>query len=349
MSHSATATPAETGARAHDDSAASAPTTALTIYGCRPDEAALFRELAPQTGITPRFIDAAPSEASAELARGTRHVSVGHQSRVTASTLRAFARAGVTSLSTRSVGCDHIDLEEAARLGIAVGTVAYSPDSVADHTLMLMLMAVRHAAQTVRRVDAGDFRLGERRGRELRDLTVGVVGTGRIGSAVIARLHGFGARVLSVDTRMPVSRGSASADDVTLDELVERSDIVTLHAPLTNETHHLLDARRLARMRPDAVVVNTARGGLVDTAALLEALESGRLGGAALDVVEGEEGVFYTDRRRHPIDGSLARLRALPNVLITPHAAFDTDHALHDIVENTLRACLEFENGRRDG
>jgi D-specific alpha-keto acid dehydrogenase len=233
----------------------------------------------------------------------------------------------------------------AARLGITVGTVAYSPDSVADHTLMLMLMAVRHAAQTVRRVDAGDFRLGERRGRELRDLTFGVVGTGRIGSAVIERLHGFGARVLSIDTRMP-----SPGDRMTLDELLERSDLVTLHVPLTAETHHLLDARRLARMRPDAVVVNTARGGLVDTEALAEALEGGRLGAAALDVVEGEEGVFYADRRTHPLEsGPLARLRALPNALITPHAAFDTDHALRDIVEDTLRACLAHENGRPHG
>ncbi len=315
---------------------------ALTLYGCRADEAALVRRLAPGFDLAPSFVDDAPSLANAELARGSRCVSVGHQRRVTHDILQAFARCGVEHLVTRSVGSDHIDLPTATHLGITVSTVVYSPDSVADHTLMLMLMAVRHAAQTVRRVDAGDFRLGPRRGRELRDLTVGVVGAGRIGSAVITRLHAFGARVLSVDARTPAGVG--------LDELLERSDVVTLHAPLTAETHHLLDARRLARMRPDAVLVNTARGGLVDTGALADALETARLGAAALDVVEGEEGVFYADRRARPLEnGPLARLRALPNVLLTPHAAFDTDHALHDIVTHTLRACHDHEIGRRRG
>ena len=142
----------------------------------------------------------------------------------------------------------------------------------------------------IRRADVHDYRLNDVRGKELRDLTVGVIGTGRIGAAVMDRLRGFGCRILAYDTRP-----KASADYVSLGELLEQSDIVTLHTPLTAETHHLLDRHRIERMKHGAVIVNTGRGALVDTEALVSALESGRLGGAALDVLEGEEGIFYAD------------------------------------------------------
>jgi D-specific alpha-keto acid dehydrogenase len=132
---------------------------------------------------------------------------------------------------------------------------------------------------------------------------------------------------------------------VPLDDLVRESDVVTLHTPLTPETHHLLDRRRIERMKPGAFVINTGRGALLDTHALLAALESGRLGGAALDVVEGEEGVFYADHRSAPLpDSPLLRLQAMPNVLISPHTAYYTDHALSDTVENSLVNCLNFES-----
>jgi D-specific alpha-keto acid dehydrogenase len=226
-------------------------------------------------------------------------------------------------------------------VGISVETVAYSPDSVADYTLMLMLMAVRHAKSVIRRADVHDYRLNGVRGRELRDLTVGVIGTGRIGVAVMDRLRGFGCRILAHDTR-----AKTTADCVSLGELLEQSDIVTLHTPLTSETHHLLDRHRIERMKSGAVIVNTGRGALVDTEALVSALESGRLGGAALDVLEGEEGIFYADCRDKPIESRLLlRLHQLPNVLISPHMAYYTDRALSDIVENSLLNCLQFTSG----
>jgi D-specific alpha-keto acid dehydrogenase len=180
------------------------------------------------------------------------------------------------------------------------------------------------------------------RGRELRDLTVGVIGTGRIGAAVIERLRGFGCRILAHDAapQAPLT----SVDYVPLDDLVSQSDVVTLHTPLTAETHHLLDDRRVARLKHGAFVVNTARGPLIDTAALVAALESGRLGGAALDVVEGEEGIFYTDCRDRPMSTALRRLQELPNVVVSPHTAYYTDHALSDTVENSIVNCLTFES-----
>ncbi|GAA1395558.1 D-isomer specific 2-hydroxyacid dehydrogenase family protein [Kitasatospora putterlickiae] len=323
--------------------------TRVTIYGCGPDEAAQFRELAPGFGVLPVITDAAVSEATSELAAGSRCVSISHKTPVTHATLRALRAAGVRYVSTRSIGYNHIDVEYAAGIGVFVGNVSYSPDSVADYTLMLMLMAVRGAKSIVRRTDAHDYRLSEVRGRELRDLTVGVVGTGRIGVAVLDRLRGFGCRVLAHDTRL-VDRPGAAVEYVPLDELLRRSDLVTLHARLTEETHHLLNRRRLARMKDGALIVNTGRGGLIDTEALVDELESGRLGGAALDVVEGEEGVFYTDCRDKPIASkALLRLQELPNALITPHTAYFTDRALRDTVENSLINCLTFESGNQHG
>jgi D-specific alpha-keto acid dehydrogenase len=321
------------------------PTTGITVYGCGEGEVALFLEIGARLGVRLTITGAAVSGANIGLAAGNRCVSVGHHARITASTLRALRDAGVEYLSTRSIGHDHIDVAYAASLGIRVGTVAYSPDSVADYTLMLMLMAVRNARSVLRRADVGDYRLHEVPGKELRDLVVGVVGTGRIGTAVIERLRGFGCRILAHD-----SRPRASARYVSLDDLVRHSDIVTLHLPLDRHTHHLLDGRRIGLMPPGALVVNTGRGSLVDTEALIRALESGRLGGAALDVLEGEEGVFYADRRRRADEcGPLSRLQRLPNVLISPHTAYYTDHALRDTVEGSITSCLGFEAGRRHG
>jgi D-specific alpha-keto acid dehydrogenase len=318
-----------------------ARTLGVTIYGCGQDEAALFRQLAPRLGVVPTVTQAAVSEGNAGLALGNRCISVGHKTRVTSSTLLALSEAGVKYISTRSVGCNHIDVEYAEAVGIAVETVVYSADSVADYTLMLMLMAVRHAKSVIRRVDVHDYRLNEARGKELRDLTVGVIGTGRIGGAVMDRLRGFGCRILAYDTQP-----TASADYVSLGELLQQSDIVTLHTPLTAETHHLLDRHRIERMKHGAIIVNTGRGALLDTEALVRALEGGSLGGAALDVLEGEEGIFYADCSDKPIESRLwLRLHELPNVLITPHTAYYTDHALRDTVEQSLTNCLSFQHG----
>ncbi|CAM5684356.1 Lactate dehydrogenase OS=Streptomyces fumanus OX=67302 GN=vanH PE=3 SV=1 [Streptomyces fumanus] len=273
--------------------------TRITLYGCGPDEAALFRELAPALDVRPVITDAPVCAANAELASGSRCISVDHRTPLTHETLRAPARIGVRYISTRSIGYDHIDVAYARRAGMLVENVSYSPDSVADYTLMLMLMTLRDAKAMVRRTDAHDYRLSGTRGKELRDLTVGVVGTGRIGTAVMNRLKGFGCRIMACDERPAANPGTA-VEHVPLDELLLHSDLVTLHTPLTPHTRHLLDRRRLALMRNGALIVNTGRGALIDTEALVRELESGRLGGAALDVIEGEEGIFSTDCRDNP-------------------------------------------------
>ena len=312
----------------------------ITIYGCGQDEAVLFREMAPGFGVQPTITDAAVSDANLELALGNRCISVSHKSQISGSILLALRQAGVRYVSTRSVGYNHIDMHYAESVGISVENISYSPDSVADYTLMLMLMAVRNAKSTMSRVQVHDYRLNDVRGKELRDMTVGVIGTGRIGVAVMDRLRGFGCRVLAYD-RCP----KTSADYAPLDELLQQSDVVTLHTPLNVDTHHLINRQRIEQMKHGAFIINTGRGSLLDTEALLPALESGKLRGAALDVLEGEEGVFYSDHRNKPIESKqLLRLHELPNVLISPHTAYYTDHALSDTVENSIINCLKFES-----
>lgn len=324
---------------------AAAPATGITVYGCGRDEAVLFREMAPRFRVVPTITEEAVSEATAGLASGNRCVSVSHRTGIADSALLALSKVGVAYISTRSVGCNHIDVEYAGSVGITVENIAYSPDSVADYTLMLMLMAVRHAKSMIRRADVHDYRLNDVRGKELRDLTVGVIGTGRIGAAVMDRLRGFGSRVLAHD-----NRPGTAAEYVPLDELLRRSDIITLHTPLNSGTHHLLDRERIGRMKRGAFLINTGRGALLDTDALVAELESGRLGGAALDVLEGEEGIFYADCSDKPVGSTaLLRLQKLPNVLISPHTAYYTDHALSDTVANSLTNCLEFESRNQHG
>jgi D-specific alpha-keto acid dehydrogenase len=315
----------------------------ITVYGCEPDEVDMFNELSPRFGVVPTITSDAVSETLVVSVPGNRCASVGHKSEISASMLRALKETGVEHVSTRSIGVNHIDLHAAAHLGITVENATYAPDGVADYTVMLILMAIRNAKETVSAANHCDFRLRSVRGRELRDLTVGVVGVGNIGRAVIRRLRGFECRVLASNHRDEES----TAQLVSLDELLLESDVVSLHLPLNAETHHLIGRREIERMKQGAFLINTGRGSLVDTDALVAALEAGKVGGAALDVLEGEEGLFYFDCTNRPIDDHrLLALQRLPNVIITPHTAYYTRRALYDTVEQTLTKCCNFERSR---
>jgi D-specific alpha-keto acid dehydrogenase len=319
----------------------------ITVYGCEQDEADMFGELAPLFGFMPTLVGAPVSATSVVSVPRNRCISVGHKDEISARELRALKDAGAAYVCTRSIGLDHIDLPAAERLGIAVDNVVYAADGVAEFTLMLMLMAIRNAKEIVSSAERHDFRLPPVRGRDLSDMTVGVVGVGHIGTAVIRRLQGFGCRVLAHNDGR---KAAAEADFVSLPELLAESDVVTLHVPLNAATHHLVGREQIDAMKPGALLVNTGRGALVDTDALIAALESGRLGGAALDVLEGEDGLFYFDCTKRPVDnGFLLRLQALPNAIVTPHTAYYTRRALRDTVEKTLTNCLNFERSQANG
>lgn len=280
------------------------------------------------------------SKENAFLAAGSECISVGHKTKVTKETLEELQKMGVRYLSTRSIGYNHIDTQAAKRLGVTIGNVAYSPEGVAEYTIMLMLMLLRKMPDILNRSRDWDFRLGGLRGNELGSMTVGVIGTGTIGKAVIERLKGFGCRVIAYDVHQ-----NCDVTYVPLEELLRQSDVVTLHTPLNEATWHLMDESHLKMMKQEALLINTGRGALIDTSALLTALTEQKLGGAGLDVVEGEDDFFYQDCRSRKMEHSyLARLMELPQVIVTPHAAYYTEHMLNDTARQTLGNAMAFED-----
>lgn len=314
----------------------------LTVYSCQPDEVLLFQRYAARYGVNLSLIYEPVSVKNTVQSAGSPCISISHSAPVTAAILNSLYDVGVRYISTRSIGCDHIEIKHAQKLGICVGNVTYSPDGVADYTLMLMLMASRRVKSILRHTDVQNFNVQGTYGRELRSLTVGVAGTGRIGCAVIERLRGFGCHILAFDL-YPNTDLVALVDYVDFDTLLAQSDILTLHMPATSNTQYIINRRTLAQMKAGTVLINTSRGALVDTYALIEAIEAGTLGGAALDVIEDESGLYYRDWQDKPLPHrALAILKAFPNVIITPHTAYYTDHALDDMVKNSIENCWLF-------
>lgn len=272
--------------------------------------------------------------------RGADAVLVLGHSLCDAELLAALAGEGVRRLVTRTVGTNHIDLDAARDLGVAVSNVSYAPDSVADFTLMLMLIALRKYKPAVYRQNVNDYSLKGLQGRTLSSLTVGVVGTGAIGRAVIGRLMGFGCKVLASDLRTPEGL-PAGVEAVGFDELLGRADVVSLHVPLTEQTRNMVDTDALSRMRDGAVLVNTARGELVDTDAVTRVMESGRLGALAMDVFENEDSIYHRDLTNDIVSNrDMAYLRQFPNSVLTQHLAFYTEQSVCEMVWGAVDAAL---------
>ncbi len=260
--------------------------------------------------------------------------------------LQRLADAGVRLLALRSAGFNHVDLDAAERLGLTVARVpAYSPHAVAEHALALLLALNRQIYRAYNRVREGNFALDGLIGFDLHGKTVGVVGTGKIGATFAQIVHGLGCEVLALDPYPnPELRDVASY--VPRDELLARSDVVSLHCPLTPETHHMIDDAALDRMREGVTLINTSRGQLIDTRAVIEALKRGRIGRLGLDVYEEEGDLFFEDLSNRVIrDDVFSRLLTFPNVLITGHQGFFTEEAMQNIAETTLANVRAFETG----
>lgn len=268
--------------------------------------------------------------------------------RLDAETLEILHRIGVRLIALRSAGYNHVDLTAAERLGLPVVRVPeYSPHAVAEHAVCLLLALVRKVHRAWARVREWNFVLDGLVGFDLHGKTVGVVGTGRIGASVARILAGFGCRVLAHDAAPNAElEATTGTRYVPLAELFHDAHVVTLHVPLTPATYHLIDGDALRKMRRGVILINTGRGGLIDSRALIEALKTGHVGAAGLDVYEEEEGVFFTDLSNRVLeDDILARLLTFPNVLVTAHQAFLTREALERIAETTLANVRAFERG----
>jgi D-lactate dehydrogenase len=294
------------------------------------------------------FFDTSLSASSAALARGHDGVCVFVNDRADAAAIGEFRQLGVRVLATRSAGFNHINLAAAAEAGIAVVRVPeYSPHAVAEHAMCLILALNRKIHRAYVRIRELNFSLDGLAGFDLFGSTVGVIGTGRIGRAMIQILNGFGAKVLVFDPQPDqelIDRFGVRY--VELNELYSSSDVITLHCPLLPETHHLIGAAAFSQMKREVILINTGRGALIDTKALITALKAGRIGGAGLDVYEEEEGVFFHDLSKGMLqDDVLARLLTFPNVLITSHQGFLTREALRNIASTTLANFSAFERG----
>jgi D-lactate dehydrogenase len=304
------------------------------------DEAAFFTRFAAQYHVEIVPVRETPTVENASLAAGCDGVSV-ITTAVTEDILKAWKEVGAKHVSTRTIGYDHVDVEAARKLGLMVSNVTYSTGSVADYTVMLILMALRRMKSIIKRAEGMDYGLPGNIGREIADLTVGVVGTGRIGTHVIRNLSGFGCKIVAYD---PYQNEEAKkyAEYMPLDRLLREADVLTFHTPANPESFHIVNAESLKTMKDGVVIVNTARGSIIDTPAFIDAVESGKVGAAALDVIENEIGIFYGDYKygivRHR---EMSILKDFPNVLMLPHMAFYTENAISDMVEHSIVHILE--------
>jgi D-lactate dehydrogenase len=294
------------------------------------------------------FVEARLSVQTAPLAGGADAVCVFVNDDVGAGVLGLLKEQGVRLVALRSAGFNHVDLAAAAALGLPVTRVpAYSPHAVAEHTVGLILALNRKLHRAYNRVRENNFALTGLLGFDLCGRVVGVVGTGQIGAVFARIMVGFGCEVLAFDPFPDDACTRAGVRYVELDELFSRSDVVSLHCPLTAQTRHLIDGAALARMRDGVMLINTSRGGLVDTVEVIEALKSGKVGYLGLDVYEEEAALFFEDRSDSVIgDDVFSRLLTFPNVLVTAHQGFFTAQALQNIATTTIANLTAFEAGQ---
>lgn len=321
----------------------------VAVFDTKPYDRQYLQRAAAAGGITWQFHEFRLTSQTVPAAADAASVCVFVNDRVEAACLESLKQLGVRHVALRCAGFNNVDLEAAKRLGLIVTRVpAYSPHAVAEHTLALLLTLNRHIHRAYNRVRELNFSLNGLVGFDLFGRTVGIIGTGKIGRLTAQIFRGFGCQVLAFDTQPDAAwAGTHQVVYTDLNALFEQAGIVSLHVPLFPETKHLINDQSIARMKPGAYIVNTSRGKLIDTTALITALKSGHLGGVALDVYEEEEGIFFEDLSGNVLqDDELSRLLTFPNVIITAHQAFLTDEALQEIARVTVENIQRLAGGK---
>lgn len=309
----------------------------MMVYNLREfDEREYFTAYSNQYGLEIMSTYESPTIENAVLADGCRYVNV-ITTPIDRALLEKFRNQGTEYLVTRTIGYDHIDVSAAKELGIKIANTPYGPDGVAEYTIMLMLMCIRNVKSISRRFAAQDYTLKGLIGGELSGMTVGIIGTGRIGTRLAQMLSGFGCRIIA-NSPHPNEKAAEFAEYMPLDRLYSEADIITLHAPASDDTKYMVNAESFAKMKDGAVIINTARGALIDSSALIDALDSGKISAAGLDVVEEESELFYYDRRGDVLKNkNMYLLSSYPNVIITHHMAFYSKQAVETMVRDSLR------------
>jgi D-lactate dehydrogenase len=324
------------------------PVTEIAVFDSKPYDREYLSKAPGTERIAWRFYDFRLSAETASAAKGAQAVCIFVNDQANRGCLEILAALGVKLIALRCAGFNNVDVEAARSLGVAVVRVpAYSPYAVAEHAVALLLTLNRKIHRAFNRVRELNFSLSGLVGFDLHGKTIGIIGTGKIGRIAAQIFRGFGTEVVAHDP-FPMLDWAAmhGIRYVDLENLLTASDVISLHAPLLPETHHLLNAQTLARMKPSAFIINTSRGKLIDTAALIAALKSLQVGGVALDVYEEEEGIFFEDLSGLVLqDDELSRLLSFPNVLITAHQAFLTREALNEIARVTTANLLRLETG----
>jgi len=310
----------------------------VTLFDAKPYDLPGFRRYGEQAGIEFKIYETKLNEDTVSLAAGSDAVCVFVNDTVNAPVIDRLAEHGVRAVALRCAGYNNVDLEHAFGKIHVMHVPAYSPYAVAEHAAAMLLTSIRRIHKAYIRTKDFNFSLNGLTGFELRGKTVGIVGTGRIGRAFIEICRGFGMKVIAYD-KFPAE----GIDYVSLDELFARADIISLHCPLTEETRHLINRESVGKMKKGVVIVNTSRGGLIESEALLDGIKERKIGAACLDVYEEESDVFFRDFSGHIMDDdTLARLITMPNVLLTSHQAFLTEEALDSIAEQTVGNLVEF-------
>ena len=315
----------------------------VAFYDAKPYDRPSFEAYGAAHDMTFRFLETKLNEDTAALAEGCEAVCVFVNDTVNAAVIDKLYKLGVKLVALRSAGYNNVDVRAAFGKVHVVHVPAYSPYSVAEHAMALLLTSVRRIHKAYNRTRDFNFTLNGLTGFDFHGKTVGVIGTGKIGRIFTDICKGFGMKVLAYD-KFPAK--DSGLDYVDLDTLFSESDIISVHCPLTDETRHMIGEEAIGKMKKGVVIVNTSRGGLIDAEALLKGLRERKIGAACLDVYEEEGDIFFEDRSGHILDDEvLSRLISLPNVLVTSHQAFLTEEALNNIAETTVGNILSyFEN-----
>lgn len=314
----------------------------ICIYNARNDEMVFFEKYAKELNVELKYVNDELNEKTAALSKGYEACSVQGSNVVNRETLKALNENGVKYLALRSIGFNNVDKEAAKEYGIRFSNVSYSTSSVAEFTVMLMMMCLRKVESILRRTWAHDYSLNGIQGREMHNMTVGIVGTGRIGANVAKILTGFGCKIVAYDVYENENLKDI-LEYVSFDELLKQSDVITLHAPLFDSNVHMINADAVSKMKDHVCIVNCGRGPLIDTKALIDGVKSGKVGAVGLDTIEGELDIFHTDHHNtNMINDDMMILKSFPNVIVTPHCSFYTDQAVSDMVENSLKSNISF-------
>ena len=316
----------------------------VALFGCKPYDRRFFEAANESYNHELIFLEPHLHEKTALLAKDAEAVCIFVNDEVNADTLEILAKQGVHLIALRCAGYNNIDLEAAKRLGMQIVRVpAYSPYAVAEHAIALILSLNRKIHRAYYRVREGNFSLNGLLGFDLHGRTVGIIGTGKIGYLTGQILAGFGCRILAYDP-YPNSNFSQFGQYVSLEELYAESDIISLHCPLTEENRHLIGEKAISKMKPGVMLINTSRGGLIDTQAVIAGLKDKTIGYLAIDVYEKEADLFFEDLSSEVIqDDMFERLLTFPNVIVTGHQAFFTEEALNNIANTTLSNITEIE------